>query len=98
MHKTKLILPDSALSESGFDDITEKLIKELALRDSYYVVEKLLAALKNWVYDELIKATTSEEQLKVHAYAVIIKKLETKLKQHRSKLKRDKPILLNQGG
>lgn len=83
---------------SDFDPEVDALLQEVALRDSYYVMEKLLKALREWVYKELLKAETSDDRLKVQAYAIVIKKLETHIKSVKRKLKNDKPIVISAGG
>jgi hypothetical protein len=82
--------------EDRIDPRMDTLLAEIATRESYYLFESVFDEMQQWVYKELLAAASDEDRLSAQAYARVVDGLRKRIRRHKSKLEKERPIVIGQ--
>lgn len=85
-------------SEEKIDPNVDRMLAEVATRESYHLFGKVFDVLEKDVYKKLCTSDGAHQSLlEVWAYAKVIRDIQKRMKHHKHKLKKDKPITISAG-
>lgn len=86
--------PKTLSEEAAIDQETERLIQELAVRDSYHLLESLFTTLDQRNMQMLRIAPDDESRLYCQAHAKVVDELRKRFQKYKPKIQRDIPIMV----
>ena len=76
------------------DPKLDALLKELATRDNWALLEQVFLQMRDFSVETLIDCKTEEERLGAQAFAVVTNSLRQRLTRYRRDLTTAKPIMV----
>lgn len=70
------------------------LLRELAVRDNWALLEQVFSQMQEFAYQSLIECTSEEQRIGVQALASVTNSFKQRLTRYRGNLKQSKPIVV----
>lgn len=87
-------MSDVTPQEQQLDREAEGLLQELAVRESFHILQRLFVALNEKNRMMLIRAEDDSDRVYCQAHARIVDDMQRRMQKYRSNVVKDKPIMI----